>query len=102
MPAAELKGFTLFSTISARRTLARVAVAGAIAAIPLTALAMPASATPSTPGVTRAWYDPYYDRCAFGPFQNWSCNNNPLFGWGYNQYGGPYGQGFGPGMFGSS
>ncbi|MGW4324366.1 hypothetical protein ACWEKR_00590 [Nocardia sp. NPDC004573] len=101
----------MFSTISARRTLARVAVAGAIAAIPLTALAMPASATPSTPGITQARYDPYYNnRCDFGPFQNWSCNNNPLFGWGYG--GPPYGrgpggpgygqQGFGPGMFGSS
>ncbi|MBF6466697.1 hypothetical protein IU427_16130 [Nocardia beijingensis] len=98
----------MFSTISARRTLARVAVAGAIAAIPLTALAMPASATPGTPGITQARHDPYYNnRCDFGPFQNWSCNNNPLFGWGYG--GPPYGrgpgygqQGFGPGMFGSS
>ncbi|MFF7941331.1 hypothetical protein ACFZC5_16580 [Nocardia gamkensis] len=96
----------MFSTISARRTLARVAVAGAIAAIPLTAMAMPASAAPNTPGVAQVRYNPYYDRCDFGPFQNWSCNNNPLFGWGYNQYGGPYGQGYGqglgPGMFGSS
>ncbi|WP_159838586.1 hypothetical protein [Nocardia sp. CY41] len=100
----------MFSTTSARRTVARVAVAGAIAAIPLTALAMPASATPSTPGVTQARYDPYYNnRCDFGPFPNWSCNNNPLFGGGH--YGSPpygrgpdqgWGQGWGTGSFGSS
>jgi hypothetical protein len=34
----------------------------------------------NTPGVAQVRYDPYYDRCDFGPFQNWSCNNNPLFG----------------------
>ncbi|MEU2030168.1 hypothetical protein [Nocardia amamiensis] len=94
------------TTNAARRNLARVAVAGAIAAMPLTALAMPASAASGAPSVTEVRYDPYYDQCAFGPFQNWSCNNNPLFGWGYNQYGGPfgqgYGQGFGSGSFGSS
>ncbi|WP_330229267.1 hypothetical protein OHA40_24725 [Nocardia sp. NBC_00508] len=91
----------LSTTSAARRKLARVAVAGAIAAIPLTALAMPASANPSAPAATEVRYDPWYDRCAFGPFQNWSCNNNPLFGW----WGGPadrYRQDRPPGLFGSS
>ncbi|MFI9409674.1 hypothetical protein [Nocardia gamkensis] len=63
----------MFSSISARRIF-RVAVAGAIAAIPLTAVAMPVSATPNAPGVTPA----YNDQCAFGPFPDWSCNNNVL------------------------
>ncbi|MEV0245847.1 hypothetical protein AB0H76_04565 [Nocardia sp. NPDC050712] len=39
-------------TSSARRTLARVAVAGVLTAIPLTTMAIPASATPAVPGLT--------------------------------------------------
>ncbi|WP_157170884.1 hypothetical protein [Nocardia araoensis] len=89
----------MFSSISARRIF-RVAVAGAIAAIPLTALAMPASATPSAPGVT-----PAYNQCAFGPFQDWSCNNNVLVDkphYGAPPYGrGPgWGEGWGGGGWG--
>ncbi|WP_067470990.1 hypothetical protein [Nocardia amamiensis] len=90
----------MFSTTSAaRRRLARVVVAGAIAAVPLTALAVPASADTS-PGVTEVRHNRHYpDRnCDFGPFQNWSCNNNPFFGW----WGGPGDHGRPPGLFGSS
>ncbi|WP_454195985.1 hypothetical protein [Nocardia sp. Marseille-Q1738] len=92
----------MFSTTStARRSLARLVVAGAIAAVPLTALAMPASADPATPGVTEVRHNRHYpDRhCDFGPFQDWSCNNNPFFGWWGGQgdrHNRP------PGLFGSS
>ncbi|MGQ4614595.1 hypothetical protein [Nocardia sp. R7R-8] len=103
-----------------------MAVAGAIAAIPLTALATPASATPSTPTVTQAGYEQYYnnvlvDRPHYGapPYgrgpgwgQGWGGGgwNQGWGGGGWNQgwggggWGGGWGQGFGPGTgsFGSS
>ncbi|MEU2030169.1 hypothetical protein [Nocardia amamiensis] len=93
----------MFSTTStARRSLARVVVAGVIAAVPLTALAVPASADPS-PGVTdvrkdRGWND---RDCDFGPFQEWSCDNGP-FGSGKNIPFGQFRRLVPPGMFGSS
>lgn len=67
----------MFSTpksSAARRTLARVAVAGALTAIPLTALAIPASAEVNAEAqVTevRHWRD-----CDdFGPFRDWNCRD---------------------------
>ncbi|PXX64182.1 hypothetical protein DFR70_105367 [Nocardia tenerifensis] len=74
----------LFSTTkstTSRRALARVAVAGAIVAVPLTALAIPASADASVavPGVTEVRHHPHHNRdCDFGPFENWRCNNGPF------------------------
>ncbi|MFC9437207.1 hypothetical protein [Nocardia sp. NPDC057030] len=75
----------LFSTTkstNSRRLLARVAVAGAIVAVPLTALAIPASADAriGVPGVTEArHHHPRHDpNCDFGPFKNWRCNNGPF------------------------
>ncbi|MFI9407538.1 MULTISPECIES: hypothetical protein [Nocardia] len=72
--------FSTTKSTTSRRMLARVAVAGAIVAVPLTALAIPASAGPSVgvPGVTDVRH-PHHDRnCDFGPFKNWSCNNGPF------------------------
>ncbi|MEU7765262.1 hypothetical protein AB0B25_09110 [Nocardia sp. NPDC049190] len=93
----------MFSTTSAvRRTLARVAVAGAIAAVPLTALALPASADPGAPGVTQVRHHHRHDRnCDFGPFQNWSCNNGPFSGWGNGPFD-QFRQQRPSGLFGSS
>ncbi|MFI9509891.1 hypothetical protein [Nocardia sp. NPDC052566] len=72
----------VFSTIKSRRALARVAVAGAIAAFPLTALAIPASAEPLAiePSVTEVgrWND-YCDR-------NWWDNRCAPQQWWDNQW----------------
>ncbi|WP_157172330.1 hypothetical protein [Nocardia pneumoniae] len=94
----------MFSTTStARRNLARVVVAGAIAAVPLTALTVPASADPS-PGVTEVRHNRHWnDRdCDFGPFQDWSCDNGPFSGWGKNIPFGQFRRLVPPGTFGSS
>lgn len=48
-----------------RRRVARVAMAGALAAIPLTALAVPAAAQPVVPGATEVRHD-HHDRDWFG------------------------------------
>ncbi|MGO4612539.1 hypothetical protein AB4305_02720 [Nocardia sp. 2YAB30] len=94
----------MFSTTSAaRRTLARVAVAGAIAVVPLTALAIPASADPGAPGVSEVRHNRHWhDRdCDFGPFQDWNCNNGPFPGWGGGLFD-QFRQNRPPGLFGSS
>ncbi|GAA5062478.1 hypothetical protein [Nocardia callitridis] len=67
---------------TSRRALARVAVAGALVAVPLSALAVPASAeTSQSPSVTEVSH-PRYDRnCGFGPFDNWRCDNGPFDQW---------------------
>lgn len=49
MPQQNHKEFMVFSTTIPRRMLARVSFAATIAAAPLTALAIPASAAPVTP-----------------------------------------------------
>ncbi|MFB8274237.1 hypothetical protein [Nocardia colli] len=82
----------LFSTTkstNSRRMLARVAVAGAIVAVPLTALAIPASADAQigVPGVTEVrHHHPRHDpNCDFGPFKDWRCNNGPFSDRGHEQ-----------------
>ncbi|GAA5084543.1 hypothetical protein [Nocardia iowensis] len=80
--------FSTTKSTSSRRMLARVAVAGAIVAVPLTALAIPASADVNlgVPGVADVRH-PHHDRnCDFGPFKNWSCNNGPFSDRGHHDH----------------
>ncbi|WP_225729695.1 MULTISPECIES: hypothetical protein [unclassified Nocardia] len=66
--------FSTTKSSAARRTLARVAVAGALTAIPLTALAIPASADPALPGATEVHHH-WRDCDDFGPFRDWNCDD---------------------------
>ncbi|MGX1773201.1 hypothetical protein ACWIGW_13910 [Nocardia brasiliensis] len=73
--------FSTTKSTPSRRLLARAAVAGAIVAVPLTAMAIPASAEANiaVPGVTEVRHRPHHNHnCDFGPFENWRCNNGPF------------------------
>ncbi|MEU0875137.1 hypothetical protein [Nocardia brasiliensis] len=75
--------FSTTKSTPSRRLLARAAVAGAIVAVPLTAMAIPASADANiaVPGVTEVRHRPHHNHnhnCDFGPFENWRCNNGPF------------------------
>ncbi|RJO74988.1 hypothetical protein D5S18_16450 [Nocardia panacis] len=67
--------FSITRSGGLRRTLARVAVAGALVAIPLGALAIPASAEAAAPTATEIRHH-WRDCDDFGPFPNWNCNDN--------------------------
>lgn len=60
VPAGDRKDLKVYSTTRSetrRRLVARVAAAGALAVIPLAAVAVPASAQPEVPGVTEVRHD---------------------------------------------
>ncbi|MBF6215371.1 hypothetical protein IU433_31030 [Nocardia puris] len=97
---------------SAQRTVARIAMASVVAAIPFTLAAAPASAEPASPSVTEVRHDKWdkhdrdkWDRRDCGP---WGWHNswdpwNKCDRWpGHNPWGPPFWRPFPSGSFGSS
>lgn len=100
---------------SARRTVARLAMAGAVAAIPFTLAAAPASAEPTSPSVTEVRHDKWdrHDKHDRNKWDKRDCRNNPWESWnrwddkcdrwpGHNPWGPPFWRPFPSGSFGSS